>query len=187
MASCTKTPTSTQSSADMLRAGNRWKLSSGTVEFKAPYNHYWSTDSVMFGITKLFTHIDGQHPDTFVNVLRTLDSCRMDDYLVFGQNNVGTNFLGSRLCSASDPDSILFSWSIGNNGNSITFINANNAFADNNVTATITSLSSSALSMKYTQIYKYIDTPYSVNAQPMFHDTTWTYDTVLYKVTYNTF
>ncbi len=171
----------------MLRAGNRWKISGGTVEFKTPYNHYWSTDSVMFGITKLFTYNSGRHADTFVNVIRTLDSCRMDDYLVFGLNNIGTNYLGARTCSISDPDSILYSWSIGDNGNTITFINANNTFVNNNVTATFTNFSSNSFTIKYSDVFQYIDTPYSVNAMPYYHDTVWTKDTVLYNVTYSTF
>lgn len=76
LASCQKTPTSTDRAA-MLRSGGRWKISNGTVQYKTPYNHYWSTDSVVFGITKLFTYNTGVHDDTSVSYTASLNACNL--------------------------------------------------------------------------------------------------------------
>jgi hypothetical protein len=186
LASCQKTPTATTSREDVLRNGN-WKLTQGILEYKVPYDS--PATSMMLGYVTLTAHNYDFNGDTIVDIMRVIDTIRKDDYFTFGVNNYGLNHLGLLRSSIAQPDSIGFNWYLTNDGNTITFANALNAFSFDNIVANFTDFNSNSFTIKYYVPFQYIKYPYWKYAPPVqaYHDTTWVADTVFYKLTYSKF
>jgi hypothetical protein len=101
---CSKKPTTVPGRKDNLRTG-KWKIASGTVTVKLP---------------------DGR--DTTLNYMNYIPLCHQDDYFVFNSDLYGAWFNGDIRCNVGDPDSIKFSWVLGNNNNTLSLYNSDHLF-----------------------------------------------------------
>src|ERR1035438_5677028 len=101
-AACSKNPTMTATTQNILRTG-KWQLSSGTVAVRKPN-----------GL------------DTTLNYLLFIPTCYKDDYLVFDSLNYGQRYTGTNTCSPADPAYYTFSWQLQNNNTTINLYNGFN-------------------------------------------------------------
>lgn len=106
-AACTKVD-SPASREEELRNG-RWHRSG----LKIKYDPYIGDDKL---------------EDYYAN---SLPDCKKDNYIVFGINHDALLRSGDNRCSdVPDPDNVAFYWSLENNKNRITLLNANDMFFD---------------------------------------------------------
>ena len=125
-ASCEKA-TTPESREDELRKG-KWKKIAGTEEWDPAIGE-----------------------DKLINYFAALDTCKKDDYLVFGTNFSVSQFTGVR-CDNSEPEEIPFRWDLYDNGKSINFWSANQTFFNQSaVSAPFVSYSPNEFTIKYTE------------------------------------
>ncbi len=126
LASCKKAETAV-TRQDELRMGN-WKMVAGTIKMDPAIG-----------------------ADTLIHYYDSLPACKKDDYMVFLTNYDGTQNSGTK-CDASEPDMVQFRWELYDNGEGISFWNANNTFFGKPaVSAPFVSYTSSRFTIRYVE------------------------------------
>jgi hypothetical protein len=127
LASC-KPVDETESNEDMLRGG-QWKRSS----LKAQYR-----DAGGVIITE----------DAFA----TLPECIKDNTLKFDVNYKGAELRNGNKCSPGDPDETPVTWEFYNSGANLRIYNANETFVSDATLSTVSSINATVLSLSSTQL-----------------------------------
>jgi hypothetical protein len=98
LASCTKSSTQATDNSEILRSG-KWQVKEFTVKY---------------------TYAD---KDTVYDIYRNMDTCRLDDYLTFGEAYKGIQFSEKKKCGG-ELDETPFEWKLMDNQKTLVLNNA---------------------------------------------------------------